>query len=309
VVRRADRAAGRRAAVAAGVVALAHGSDATGSLRCPAALCGIATLNPTAGRIPNVAPAGQPPSAVWRDFVLARHAVDLQLAFEVLAGSTAVADTGLLRVGLLDHDPELGMTVDPACRTAVDVAARLLADLGHDVDGSWPAPLGHLGGACFESFAVTSDATRQPVLTWLTDRLGREPADGDLAPEVFEAAARAATRSPADVAAAQATIDAAVAPIEGWWEHHDLLVTPATFRSGWALGGAPGPAEIGTLAAPFSLSGQPALSLPLHQTPEGLPVGVQIVGRRGADEVLLRLAADLQAVSDWTVRRPPTSVG
>jgi amidase len=61
---------------------------------------------------------------------------------------------------------------------------------------------------------------------------------------------------------------------------------------------------MGTLLAPFSLTGQPALSLPLHQTEDGLPVGIQLVGGLGADELLLRLAEDLQTVADWTTRRP-----
>jgi amidase len=106
------------------------------------------------------------------------------------------------------------------------------------------------------------------------------------------------------VAAAQATIEAAVNPIVDWWKDHDLLVTPATFQPAWPLGTPAGPAQIGTLLAPFSLTGQPALSLPLHHSDDGLPVGVQIVGRPGADETLLALANDLQRAADWTQRRP-----
>jgi amidase len=85
------------------------------------------------------------------------------------------------------------------------------------------------------------------------------------------------------------------------------VVTPASFQPAWPLGAAIGPAQVGTLLAPFSLTGQPALSLPLHRTNNVLPVGVELVGRRGSDEVLLRLAQDLQAAHDWTARRPPTS--
>ncbi len=92
-----------------------------------------------------------------------------------------------------------------------------------------------------------------------------------------------------------------------WWEDHDVLVTPASFQPGWPLGATIGPAEVGTLLAPFSLSGQPALCLPLHHTESGLPVGVQFVGRQASDEMLLRLAQDLQAAHDWTQRRPPIS--
>lgn len=109
---------GPAAAVAAGMVAVAHGSDATGSLRCPAALCGVATMNPTAGRIPSVPPAGQPANVAWRDFVLARHTEDLTAVFRALTGAGASSWATPLRVGLLDHDPELGLPVPrvpPVC--------------------------------------------------------------------------------------------------------------------------------------------------------------------------------------------------
>ena len=129
---------GSAAAVAAGAVAVAHGSDATGSLRCPAALCGLVTLNPTSGRIPSVAPAGQPPSDMWRDFVLARDAADLTMMFEALAGSKVVRSDARLRIGLLDHDPEMGIVVDSACVEGTHRMGRLLESFGHHVEPGWP---------------------------------------------------------------------------------------------------------------------------------------------------------------------------
>lgn len=143
------------------------------------------------------------------------------------------------------------------------------------------------------------------MIDWVSERLGRPVAPEELDNKVFEGAARAATRSAGDGHEAQAAIDAGVAPLVEWWERHDLLVTPTTFQPSWPIGAKPGPVECGTLAAPFSLTGQPALSLPLHRTSDGLPVGVHLVGRRGSDEILLRLARDLQSAADWTTRRPP----
>lgn len=295
---------GPAAAVASGMVAVAHGSDGTGSLRCPAALCGVATLNPSAGRIPSVPPAGQPPNEAWRDFVLARHAEDLTAVFVALTGSAGAPPRTGLRVGLLDHDPELGMHVDPSCAEGVQVAGRLLEGLGHEVDVSWPSALDELWSRSFVAFGVVSDAARPPVLRWVSDRLGRPVAPGEVDEAVFEAAERARGRSDADVQDAAATIGAAAAPIASWWDDHDVLVTPATFQPSWPLGGSSGPSEMGTLLAPFSLTGQPSLTLPLHRTGDGLPVGVQIVGRHGGDEALLALAESLQEADDWTVRRP-----
>ena len=114
-----------------------------------------------------------------------------------------------------------------------------------------------------------------------------------------------ATRSDDDVRAAQATIENAVAPLAAWWDDFDLLLTPSTFQPAWPLGGTPGPRELGTLAAPFSLSRQPSLSVPAGFSDNGLPVGAQLVARRGNDELLLDLAERLQEADDWTTRRPP----
>lgn len=295
---------GSAAAVAAGAVPVAHGSDATGSLRCPAALCGVVTLNPTAGRIANVPPAGQPPSDTWRDFVLARHADDLRLVFERLTGRRVGGSHSRLRVGVLDHDPEVGFRVDPDCQAAVRRVVALLEHEGHVVDEAWPEALDHLWAEMAPAFMVLSDATRPPMIDWVADRLGRPLQPGDLEATISEAADRARSRGVDEVGDAQALVDAAIGPIHDWWRDHDLLVTPATFEPAWRLGSHPGPRQLGTLAAPFSLTGQPALSVPAGATADGLPVGVQLVGRRGDDELLLRLALELQRADDWTIRRP-----
>jgi amidase len=298
---------GPAAAVAAGMVAVAHGSDATGSLRSPAALCGVATLNPTSGRIASVPPAGQPPNDAWRDFVIARHSEDLALVFGLLTGFRSPVTIPALRVGLLDHDPEFGLEVHHSCQDGVQMAGLLLAGLGHHVEASWPEALNHLWAAAFEAFGVVSDAARPSTVDWVGERLGRPVEPGELEDWVFEAVERDRVRDPEEVRAAKAIVQLAAAPIHAWWEDHDVLVTPASFQPAWRLGAAIGAAQEGTLLAPFSVTGQPALSLPLHHTNDDLPIGVQLVGRRGSDEVLLRLAQDLQAAHDWTARRPPIS--
>ena len=296
---------GPAAAVAAGMVSVAHGSDATGSLRIPAGLCGVATLNPTSQRITSIPPAGQPPNDVWRDFVIARHAEDLAFVFEKLTGSRTPDTVSRLRVGWLDHDPEFGLELHPACREGVSVAAGLLEALGHRVEESWPDALDHLWDGVFDAFSIVGDAIRPATLEWVEQRLGRPVRQGELHQFFMEAVARGRARTPEEVSAAQTALDTAIAPIADWWKDHDILVTPTTFHPAWAIGAETGPAKTGTLLAPFSLSGQPALSLPLHQTDEGLPVGIQLVAGHGSDEILLRLAQDLQASSDWTSRRPP----
>ncbi len=300
---------GSAAAVAAGAIAVAHGSDATGSLRCPAALCGLVTLNPTSGRIPSVAPAGQPSSDAWRDFVLAREAADLTMMFEALAGAKVVRSDARLRVGLLDHDPEIGFTSTARASKArielVDCSSR---------SATTSSPVGRprstiSGETRSQLSRVAADATRPPMIAWVSDRLGRPVQRGELDDTVFEAAERAASRSDDDVRAAHATIEHAVAPLAEWWDDFDVLLTPSTFQPAWPLGGSPGPRELGTLAAPFSLSRQPSLSVPAGWSADGLPVGAQLVARRGNDELLLDLAERLQEADDWTTRRPPHGLG
>ena len=296
---------GAAAAVACGVVPIAHGSDATGSLRFPAALCGLVTLAPTAGTIDAVPPCGQPANATWRDFVLARDARDLGLAFEVLARPLRPSSSSVWRVGLLDHDPELGFTVDPACTRAVNVVGELLEQLGCIVDIAWPEPLDTLWRRIGGALRMLADATRPPVLRWVEARLGRPAQVGDIPDEVFDAVARDASRDANDRAGAKSLVDESVRPIVDWWDDHDLLVTPATFHKGWSLGGTPGLPECGTLAAPFSLTGQPSLVVPIHGDDGTNPVGVQLVGRHGSDDDLLRLAETLQTHLQWTARKPP----
>jgi amidase len=296
---------GPAAAVASGMVPVAHGSDATGSLRCPAALCGVVTLNPTSGRIASVPPAGQPPNEVWRDFVLARHAEDLTAMFRTLSGAFQPAGGKSLRVGILDHDPEIGLEVHPDCAEGVHVAGRLLEELGHRVEIAWPPVLSRFWEKAADPLGVLSDATRPHVLRWLEDRLGRSVEKDELDQRFFEAVDRAASRSDGDVMLAQARIAEVAEPLVGWWDEWDLLVTPSTFQPAWPLGSASGLVQMGTLLAPFSLSGQPALSLPLHWSGEELPIGVQLVGAPGADETLLALAEELQAVFNWATLHPP----
>ena len=276
-------------------------------VRCafPPRCAGLVTLVPTAGQIASVPPCGGRPNSVWRDFVLARDVEDLVLVYELLVGSVALPMPRGLRIGVLDHDPELGMEVDGACRHGVHLVAGVLERLGHVVEPSWPTVLESLWKRAFAAMVIVSDNTRPGILTWLAERLGRPVEPGEVRDEVFEGAARAQSRQPQEVQHAQQTIDAAIAPIGTWWNDHDILVTPSTFKSSWPLGGSPDVAEVGNLSAPFSFTGQPAMSVPVHDV-DGLPVGVQLVGRRGDDGLLLTLARLLQEAMGWLEHRPPT---
>lgn len=287
---------GSAAAVASGMVAVAHGSDGSGSLRCPAALCGVATLKATHGRVPSLSAIGESSTFAWSDGILSRHVEDL-----VTFAGPARRVAGL-RIGLLDHDPERGRKPAQECVEGVRVVGHLLESMGHRVAESWPSTLEHLWRDAFPSFAVGASAARADGVRWVEQQLGRPVRDGDLSPEIVDAARSAPP--PDEVARAADAFARAVAPLHDWWDDHDVLVTPSTFAQSWSLGGTPGPTELGPLAAPWSFSGQPAMSLPVHWPANGLPVGTQLVGRRGDDDVLLGLALDLQDAADWTWRRP-----
>ena len=98
---------------------------------------------------------------------------------------------------------------------------------------------------------------------------------------------------------------ALVNEIEAWWGDHDLLVTPATFQPAWRLGTTPTIAHIGPFLAPFSFTGKPAVCIPMFGFTDGLPRGVQIVGRHGSDRLLLAIARELEEVFRVPDRHPP----
>ncbi len=154
---------------------------------------------------------------------------DLRAVFERLTGATTTARRRRLHIGVLDHDPELGLAVHNACRAWVHQTATALEAQGHHVETGWPAPLDHLWGT-FAAFGVLSDATRPPMLDWVSDRLGRTVRADEVSGSVFEEAARARARGPGEVQAARKVVDAAIAPIHRWWQDHDLLLTPTTFQ-------------------------------------------------------------------------------
>jgi amidase len=158
---------------------------------------------------------------------------------------------------------------------------------------------------------------RRSQMMWLAAVLGRELVADDLSiPIVTEE--MAASVSAAEFVEAQETIAREMLALNSWWddEGHDLLVTPVLRQPAWPLGSKGDVLDSGAFLAPYSFSGQPALSLPLHHGPrgtsgegEGLPVGVQIVAARGREDLLLQVAAQLEEAAPWADRWPAISIG
>lgn len=313
---------GSAAAVACGMTAVAHGADATGSLRYPAGCCGVVTLKPSRGCVPSEAPAAMPdPDSMWTEFVLARSVRDLAGILDAVGGSrtrdrhvvapperyveSLSRPIPRLRVGLLKRDVMSSIPTDQECVTAVERTGTLLASLGHEVDEHHPPALDGLFLRTMEAISVVSKVMRYAQCRWLAHIAGRELVAGDLLPENLVTADGIASVSAMDYLDASELLDRETRPIHEWWGAHDLLVTPTLRQPAWPLGSNGGALDAGTFPAPFSFTGQPAVSLPLHWTNDGLPVGVQIVGARGQDALVLAVAAQLEAAAPWRDRWPP----
>ena len=304
---------GAAAAVAAGLVPIAHGSDATGSLRFPAAHCGVVTLKPTRGRIPIVPPTGQAdPLGVWTQFAIARDVEDLVTLFPLLARPSGTNSGARepqvrerpLRIGLLAHDPIIGLPVAADCAQAIGHLGETLAALGHRVDSGYPPAFDTLFEPFWKGMQTVGPLVRFEQTEWMSKRLGRPCRAGDLSDELLELAERGRTM-PVDAGSrAYSKIRDAMAGVLDWWSGgYDLLVTPVTLEPAWRIGEEPS-RRTGMFCAPFSFTGQPALVVPVAISREGLPIGAQIVGRPGDDELLLQLGSRLQTALGWLDRKP-----
>ena len=319
---------GSAAAVASGMVALAHGNDGGGSIRIPASECGLVGLKPTRARVSQAPDVGQSWDGATVDGVLSRTVRDTAAALDVLAGAEpgdpypappltrplreeVGADPGRLRIGVLGHPLQPGVTADPDGSAAVAAAAALLGSLGHDVTEEHPAALGE---AEFSSHFVNLVAASlaSDLAVWATE-LGRPIGDDEV--EAGNAVFAAIGRS-LDAGRYLVTLEwfgRWRRRMAAWWaDGFDVLVTPVLNGPPPPIGWLSDPAEgtsrvIGLLqyTAQFNVTGQPAVSLPLHWTADGLPIGVQLVGAFGREDLLVRLAAQLEQAAPWRGRRPP----
>lgn len=319
---------GSAAAVASGMVPIAHASDGGGSIRVPASCCGLVGLKPSQGRM-SMGPYGNEtgPAVHLCD---ARSVRDTAAMLDAVSspgvGDTVIAppparpyvselgaDAGSLRVGLLDHYP-WGEAVHEECATAARDAGLLLESLGHRVEHGFPDALAGRG------FGPQAGALRAVnigvVVARLAESLGRPVTADDVEPLNWALAEMAREVSAVDHVLALESRTLLRRGIQQWWaDGFDLLLTPTV--------GEP-PAPLGTLAGdaadltalgqrsgrcvafthPFNVSGQPAISLPLHWSADGLPIGVQLVAAYGREDLLLRVAHQLEQARPWADRHP-----
>lgn len=319
---------GAAAAVASGIVALAHGSDIGGSIRIPAAWCGVLGLKPSRGRTTS-APVVDPNLV---EHVITRTVRDTALALDALCGSapgdpyalekpasgyveSLDAAPSRLRIGLETTVDATDVAIDPTCIAAAEQLALVLERLGHHVERSSPQAL--FDDAFLTHHFVSASREVSKMLGGVAQTIGRELAPGDVEAFTWALAAAGASTTEASYAASQTWERAYTASVSSWWSEYDVLVTPSTGEPPAPLRElVPDVAEplailprfqrIWAFAAPFSVTGQPAISLPVQLAGASLPIGVQLVAALGREDLLLQLAAQLEADGVCAVQAPPT---
>jgi amidase len=330
---------GSAAAVASGMVPVAHANDGTGSIRIPAACCGLVGLKPSRGRV-LVGETGMLGNIV--EHVITRSVRDAAAVLDAVchhgSGTRPAppsprrpyrkevgADPGRLRIGFVTHDPLLHgcrgirpgvRDTDPASAGAVEGAARLLESLGHSVEESYPAALDGATGLGGPRGVIAASELAARLDAWVA-RTGRKPGPDDLEPATWTMVSEGRGYSAADVVEARRRLDQGIPPIGEWWAGgFDLLLTPATNGPPPAVGAFSTqelPEQVWRLAeafglytVPYSFTGQPAIALPAGWV-DGLPIGIQLVAGYGREDVLIRIASQLEEARAWADRWPPIS--
>jgi amidase len=319
---------GAAAAVASGMVPFAHASDGGGSIRIPASCCGLVGLKPSQGRI-TLGPL-RDESGLSVQHCVSRTVRDSATLLDATrgpgVGDTVIApaparpyveelglDPGPLRIGILEHHPH-GGTLDPECAAAARNVGALLESLGHGVEPGWPKALEDSSSGT--TFGALWSAAMGVSRRRIEEMLGRTLRDDEMEPMNRVQAEYAAHFSAVDYALALSAVGQFRRAIQSWWyEGWDLLLTPTLaelpLKLGTLVNDAEDPMAIMRRAGefvpftpPFNMSGQPAISLPIEWTDEGLPVGVQLVAAYGREDLLIRVASQLEEAKPWAGRTP-----
>ena len=317
---------GAAAAVASGMLPLAHGSDGGGSIRIPASCCGLVGLKPTRGRVSRGPEQGD--DFLVQDGVLTRTVAETAELLDILSGyevgdatwapppsepfaTAAKRDPGRLRIGFTTK-AAIDAPLDATCEQAVGDAADLLTELGHQVE-EVAAPWGdddllHVFTAVFGT-PITLGIYFGGVVT------GREPSPELVEPLSWTMWEGIHQRTALDYLLARTQLTAISRGIIALWESYDVILTPGLAERPVPIGEIDACSEqpwedfqrsgrFTPYTAIFNVTGQPAISVPLFHGDDGLPLSIQLAGRPADEATLLSLTAQLEAARPWADRRP-----
>jgi amidase len=322
---------GSAAAVAAGLVPMAHGNDGGGSIRIPASCCGLFGLKPTRARNPLGPDFGDIFSGLVADHALTRSVRDSAALLDATAGpdvgdpywappparpflQEVGAHPGRLRIAFSTTTPT-GAKVHADCLSAVRNAAALCADLGHEVMEGAPEVNGEL---VTHAFMVLWSAGCAWTIEGLGLATGQTPSRNQFEPLTWALYEMGRQQSASSYLLSLTFLQRVARYIARFFLKYDVWLTPTLSEPPLPLGTFDSPPENplqglrrAEAFVPFTpicnASGQPAMSVPLYWNAEGLPVGVHFVGRFGEEATLFRLAAQLESARPWAGRRPPVS--
>ena len=326
---------GSGAAVASGMVPVAHANDGGGSIRIPASENGLVGLKPTRQRISQGPILGDVMSGLTIELCVSRSVRDTAAVLDAVHGSAPgdpyVADPPVrsyvdeledepsgLRIGLWT-DPITDHVPDDEVLSGVRDAVSELEGLGHKVEEIDLSPLEGLD--LVSTFMVRWAAGQAATLNQLSMILGRQITKDDVEPLTWALAEKGRSDSAADYLAAVGIHQTMSRMIAGYYEGgYDLVMSPTLAETPPPLGTFEQSEEdplatfhraikTGTFTAAFNATGQPAISLPLHWTEDGLPVGIQFIAPTGREDILIALAAQLERAKPWSDRRPPVFAG
>jgi amidase len=321
---------GSAAAVASGMVAVGHANDGGGSIRIPASCCGLVGLKPSRGRTSLLPDFSVVDDLLIAELCVTRTVRDTAGVLDAVNGGTTGdtvrapaparayreevgADPGKLRIGLLTHNPLETGEIHPDCVTAADDTARLLESLGHTVEETFPTAL--VDPALVGHFTTLWASTLVYNLRYWEKKVGREITADDVEPLTWTLAEMGKSIAAPDFIEAQhAALDLGRAVEEWYASGYDLLLTPTLGEPPVELGTFTTPDEplLGFIRAatfvPFTplanMTGEPAISLPMHWNADNLPIGVQLMSAYGREDLLLRVASQLEQAQPWIDRIP-----
>ena len=320
---------GAGAAVASGILPAAHATDSGGSIRIPAACNGLLGLKPTRALLPYGPHRGDAAHGISHEHAVTRSVRDCAALLDATAGPDVgapyfTAKPGVSYLDGLNQAPRRlriaftlsdfnGKAAHPTCRAAVQHAAGLLAALGHQVEEGTPA---YDHDALFNAVMILMMTGLAANVTAREKHLGRAARLDELEPATHAAVARGRATTGIEYASQFPLINREVRRIGQFFESVDMLLTPTLAAPPPLIGSISTQTDdldqflidsfgLAPFTPTFNATGQPAVSLPLHWSEEGLPIGVQMVGRFGADADLLRVAAQLEQAAPWFDRVAP----